>query len=95
LDVHNRCVLEGYGVANFPMAPGLHQLSLHCWKPRTSSLKDQLSETFLGGSVVLKNPHVAASAEDRYKLKTASSGTVNIEVNVVARNFSKFGVQLG
>ncbi|CAG0917253.1 unnamed protein product [Notodromas monacha] len=95
LDLHGRCVLEGYGVTHFPASPGLHQVTIPCWKPCSGSLKDQLVKTFLGGSVVLRNPQMAAGPEDRYKLKTSGSGSVLVEINVISRHFNKFGVHLG
>jgi B9 domain-containing protein 2 len=94
LDSNGRCVLEGYGVTHVPSSPGIHQLKIPCWRPVTSSLKDQLVRTFLGGSVVLRNNKMAFGAEDRYRLRTTGSGFVSLELTVVARHFGKFGVQL-
>lgn len=48
---------------------------------------------FLGGGPQLKLPDLVYSGTDRYKLHTQTMGTVHLELNIILRNFEKFGVQ--
>ncbi|XP_065176797.1 B9 domain-containing protein 2-like isoform X1 [Sycon ciliatum] len=88
-----QCELSGYGFCHLPTTPGSHQLQCVTWKPRGTA-RDQLSSFFLGGAAQLKDEGTVVNAAQRCQLHTVSSGTVQINVSVLLRNFDKFGVEV-
>uniref|UniRef100_A0A915HLJ4 B9 domain-containing protein 2 n=1 Tax=Romanomermis culicivorax TaxID=13658 RepID=A0A915HLJ4_ROMCU len=93
LDQFSRQELYGYGVCYVPTLPGSHDLECGTWRP-VGTLYEETMHKFLGGGILLKNPDAAASGvEDRYKLNTSSMGSVHLRLNVIMRNFDKFGVE--
>ena len=59
------------------------------------SVKDQVTSYFVGGSLQLKNPDLfnSNSTDELYRLKTVSMGKINLRLNVILRNFDKYGVE--
>ena len=57
------------------------------------SIKDQITSYFVGGGLQLKNPELAIANSELYRLKTVSMGKVHLRLNVVLRNFEKYGVE--
>jgi len=57
------------------------------------SAKDEVVRFFLGGSTELSEVDFISNSAERYRLKTLSSGIVNIELGVLLKNFNKFGVE--
>ena len=60
------------------------------------SVKDQITSYFLGGSMQLKNPDLfnTSSIEELFRLKTVSMGRIHLRLNIILRNFEKYGVEL-
>ena len=81
-----------YGFAHIPSSPGQHRLEVSTWRP-SGSLRDTISQFYVGGGHQLRNPDVLISSTDRYRLTTTAMGKVAIELGVVLRNFDKFGVE--
>jgi B9 domain-containing protein 2 len=57
------------------------------------SIKDQITSYFVGGGLQLKNPELAIANSELYRLKTVSMGKVHLRLNVILRNFEKYGVE--
>lgn len=81
-----------YGFSHLPTAPGEHLVEVATWQP-SGSLRDTISQFFIGGSHQLRNPDLYVSSTDRYRLTTTAMGKVRLRLGVVLRNFSKFGVE--
>lgn len=92
LDWLGRSHLFGYGYVTIPTTPGAHILDCFTWRP-FGSLRERFVQFFLGGGPQLKYPDLVFSANDRYKLNTESMGMVSFEINLIFRNFEKFGVE--
>ncbi len=75
-----------------PLTPGYHDLECVTWRP-VGNMKDQITSYFVGGSVQLKNPDIAHTSSELYRLKTVSMGKVYLKLNVILRNFDKYGVE--
>ncbi|XP_034234571.1 B9 domain-containing protein 2 isoform X2 [Thrips palmi] len=71
---------------------GTHKVDVVTWRP-IGSLTEQFKQHFLGGGAQLKSPDLVHSATDRYRLQTETMGTVHLELSVILRNFTKFGVE--
>ncbi|XP_043280758.1 B9 domain-containing protein 2-like [Venturia canescens] len=92
-DNNNRVLFIGYGVSNVPLSPGAHDIKCHTWKP-VGGWQDRLKDRFLGMTLQLKTPSLLANGDDRFELLTESMGIVNVQLHIIARNFTKFGCQL-
>lgn len=75
-----------------PPTPGYHELECVTWRP-IGSMKDQITSYFVGGGLQLKNPELAIANSETYRLKTASMGKIHLRLNVILRNFEKYGVE--
>lgn len=60
----------------------------------SGSWQDRLKDRFLGMTLQLKNPGLLANGDDRFELLTESMGSVDVNLHVIAKNFSKFGCEL-
>lgn len=80
-----------YGFCNVPTSCGYHKLECVTWKPR-SSFTDRLYEYFLGGGLQLKSPESIYQGHDRFRLQTVAMGVIQIELNIITRNFKKYGI---
>ena len=91
-DEYSRNDFAGYGIVNIPTQSGTFDLQCEIWRP-VGSIKDRIMEMFLGGTSQLKDESIVWSGEDRRKLTTMTVGTVHLHLNILLRNFSKYGVQ--
>lgn len=92
-DTYGREELYGYGFIHVPTSPGNHVLQCVTWQP-VGSFRDQLLQEIVGGGPQLRYPNVIYSGADRHRLQTVTRGTVHLELNIIVRNFEKFGVEL-
>jgi len=58
------------------------------------NLREEFRRFFLGGGAQLKTPDFVYCGTDRYRLHTEALGTVRFRLNVIARNFRRYGVEL-
>ena len=91
-DVHGRNQLYGYGFIHIPSSPGYHEIECPTWKPN-GTFQEELKSYFVGGCPQLKNPDLIYSGVDRYKLHTTAMGKVHLKLNLIFRNFDKYGVE--
>ena len=93
LDPYGRLELSGYGFAHLPSSPGPHTLEIPTWRPVGSS-EQEFAAYYVGGVPRLaRAAYVYQRRAERHTLVTAGSGTVIIDLNVVARNFATHGVE--
>lgn len=91
-DQFGRNELYGYGFCHVPSTPGMHTVECPTWSP-SGTFWEQISQNFLGGSVQLRHPDLVYSGADRYRLHTVARGTVSLQLGVIFRGFSEFGVE--
>ncbi|XP_058053483.1 B9 domain-containing protein 2 [Anopheles bellator] len=84
----------GYGFAFVPPQPGPHQLSITTWKVSSPRFADTLREKFHTGGFALAKSDIAFSGIERYKLLTKTAGTVELELMLIFKNFTEYGVEL-
>ncbi|KAI4459119.1 b9 domain-containing [Holotrichia oblita] len=92
LDWFGRTHLYGYGFVSLPTSPGSHTLNCYTWRP-FGTVRERFVQFFLGGGPRIKYPDLVFTSKDRYKLNTEAMGVVTFDVNVLLRNFDKFGVE--
>ncbi|CAH1644929.1 unnamed protein product [Spodoptera littoralis] len=93
LDSIGRSWIVGYGCCSLPAVPGPHTIQVNCWVPATTSITDRIRQYFLGGSHQLIQSDIVNLGLNRFKLKTQSKGSVQLQVTLLLRNFSQFGVE--
>jgi len=53
-----------------------------------------IADFFFGSAPQLVNEDLVYSPADRFRLRTATAGTVLLRVSVITRDFGKYGVKL-
>ncbi|XP_014253483.1 B9 domain-containing protein 2 [Cimex lectularius] len=91
-DEFGRSEVCGYGYSFIPTTPGCHSISCPTWKP-LGKLYDKFSEFFIGGGPQLRNPDIIFNGLDRFRLSTEPMGIVDLEFNLIQKNFQKYGVE--
>ncbi|XP_035791965.1 B9 domain-containing protein 2-like [Anopheles albimanus] len=84
----------GYGFAFVPTCPGHHRVQIATWKVSSPRIADTLRERFHTGGFSLAKSDIAFSGIERYKLLTKTSGTVELELMLIFKNFVEYGVEL-
>lgn len=74
LDRHE---IAGYGVARLPTCPGVHFLDIVTWRPEGTRMQE-IAAWFRGGLPQLTDTSVVTGADQRYLLRTVSTGTVQV-----------------
>ncbi|CAH8436004.1 unnamed protein product [Heterobilharzia americana] len=85
--------LYGYGFCHIPTSPGNHQVVVPTWRP-VGSVLDTLVSRLVGGGPHLRRPDIVYDPTDRFLLQTESMGYLTIDLNVILRNFDKFGIDM-
>ncbi|XP_068620769.1 B9 domain-containing protein 2 [Battus philenor] len=93
LDSIGRSWVVGYGSFGLPTSPGNHVIKVPSWVPAASTVTDRIRQYFLGGSHQIIHNDVVGFGVDRYKLNTQSKENVDLNINVILRNFHQFGVE--
>ena len=83
--------MVGYGFAQVPAAPGVHELDIPTWRPAGSVL-EEMTAYFLGGTPQLRNVDLVKSTRDRFRLRTVSSGVVHVSLGIILKDFERHGV---
>mmetsp|Transcript_28035 Transcript_28035/g.72120 ORF Transcript_28035/g.72120 Transcript_28035/m.72120 type:complete len:178 (+) Transcript_28035:349-882(+) len=93
-DQFGRNDICGYGFCHVPAAPGMFTLDCPTWAPQGTA-GDRFSAYFIGGAPRLKVEEVIFTAGDRFRLQTAATGVVHVELNVVTKDFERHNVVFG
>ncbi|OMJ74224.1 hypothetical protein SteCoe_26914 [Stentor coeruleus] len=89
LDDLGRIDLFSYGVCSLPCTTGYFMLNCPTWRP-IGNWRDEAMSFFVGGPPKLTNEDALNKNLDlRKKVKTVSSGSVYIELEVLLKNFEK------
>ena len=91
-DTYGRNELYGYGFCHLPTSPGFHELDCPTWRP-VGTMREQISQMFLGGAPQLRNPDLIYNGTDRYHLRTMAMGKVHLQLGIIMRNFDKYGIE--
>eukprot|EP00919_Chromeraceae_sp_WS-2016_P000105 GHVR01000295.1.p1 GENE.GHVR01000295.1~~GHVR01000295.1.p1 ORF type:complete len:103 (+),score=8.13 GHVR01000295.1:640-948(+) len=87
IDEHGRHNIYGYGTLAIPMGSGEYNLDMPCWRPMGAWY-----DRFIGANSELQYPGIVACSLNKYGLRTFSGCKVEVEVNVIGRNFHLHGI---
>ncbi len=79
------------GVLPLPKSAGHHLLDCCTWTP-AGDWKYAALEAYLGTNPRLNNIEKALADEDRSRMFTKGSGRVQVEANVMLRNFDHYNI---
>lgn len=91
-DMFGRVSILGYGFCHVPASPGMYKLECPTWIPEGSAY-EEFSSKFIGGAPRLLNEELIHSSGDRFKLSTKSAGVCHLQIQVVMKDFAKYGIQ--
>ncbi|XP_070495457.1 B9 domain-containing protein 2 [Chironomus tepperi] len=80
------------GFTYIPTKPGFHQLKIATWRIAPQTFFDSIKEKFYTGGFTIVKKDLIHTGIERYKISTISSGTVNLELNIVFKNFRKYNI---
>ncbi|XP_074598189.1 B9 domain-containing protein 2-like [Brevipalpus obovatus] len=92
-DSYGRVCSISYGFIHLPSSPGYHELKCYTWKP-VGSIYNRLYSFFTGSSLILRNPEMIYNPNERYRIRTETSGTLSLQLYVITKNFDRYGVEL-
>ena len=87
-DEHNRNALAGYGLQTIPFTSSNTTMTVRCWRPS----KNAFSEKLLNNNPEFLDTTAVYSNDDKIALQTISSGEVNIELDILLKDFHLHGV---
>ncbi|CAG2100532.1 unnamed protein product [Medioppia subpectinata] len=92
-DFWNRLVSESYGFVELPIRPGKHRLVINTWKPFTDNRLEKMRQFFIGCAPLVHNIHkdsihTSNKCTNNYGLKSESSGSVAVDIDVLIQNHS-------
>lgn len=92
-DYENRNSLIGYGTAFLPFQKGEINLNIPCWRPM-ENINVSLAEIFLGNTPEFIDKSAIYSVDEKFGMNTLSTGSVNIELNIIMKDFQLHGIQV-
>lgn len=94
VDWLSRCNISAYGFLNIPTSPGKHRLTCSTWRP-IGDFRRRMIDYITGYRMHLLEPSdVISNGLNRHVIHSASMGTVIIELNIVLKDFEKYGVDI-
>lgn len=82
----------GFGFAYVPTKPGLHNISVATWKVSPATFLDSVKEKFFTGGFTIVKKDLIHSGIERYKISTISAGIVEVQLNLIFKNFRRFNI---
>ena len=69
-------------------------MKIKCWTPKPQGYFNQLKATLLGIKPELKFKDLLFSSQERFGLECETTGTVEIDIGVIQKDFHLHGVAL-
>lgn len=93
-DYEGRYSIAGYGIGIVPFTPGQHTMQIKCWRPQPQGLLKSLAAKILGIQPELQFKDILFSTAERFGLTAQSTGTVEIDIGIIVKDFNLHGVSL-
>ncbi len=85
--------MYGYGCAFLPFKTGKVLLPIYCWRPTKGKIIS-FSEDLLGNTPEFIDKSAVHSSEEKFGINGASTGYVNLELDVIMKDFDLHGINL-
>lgn len=94
VDWMGKANISSYGFLNVPMLPGYHKLTCYTWRP-VGDIRRRIVDYITGYRMHLADPSdPIINGLQRHAIQAQSMGTISIELNVVLKDFDKYGLDL-
>ena len=93
-DNEGRYSLGGYGVGVVPFSSGQKTMMIECWRPKPQGFFKRIAASILGIQPELNFKDMAMSSAERFGQEVESTGSVEIEIGVIHKDFGIHGVKL-
>lgn len=94
VDWLGKCNISAYGFLNIPTRPGLHQLECFTWRP-VGDFRRRLVDYLTGYRLhLVEASDTVGNGLNRHVIQAASMGSVRVELNVVLKDFDRYGIDL-
>eukprot|EP00736_Rhodelphis_marinus_P002029 Rmarinus@m.24156 len=90
-DEYGRNDLAGYGVVHIPGCAGHFRFDCVTWRPE-GDFWTEVKAFFIGGTPQLKDSSLVDDPTDRYRMRTVSTGEVQLSLSVLLRGTEKYGI---
>lgn len=91
-DAFGNNVVRGYGWSHLPTRPGTHTLHMQLFTPQSNSMLNRITTWFAQSrSPEFVDSRLAAGSDGRSLVTVQNSGKVLVKVNVLFKDFKKFG----
>ncbi|XXQ36340.1 B9 domain-containing protein 1 [Plasmodiophora brassicae] len=84
-------VVRGYGFVHVPTTPGRHERHVRLYRPRSSSICQQVMAWIHGTPPEYFDSNFVAQGQGRDVTRVQSTGVVKVVFNVVTKNMGAFG----
>jgi hypothetical protein len=92
-DSHGRNSLIGYGCAFIPFKTGKINMPVLCWRP-SEILTNSLRETLLGCTPEFLDKSAVYTSEEKFGIYGMSEGHVNVELDIIMKDFEIHGIEV-
>mmetsp|Transcript_34256 Transcript_34256/g.88511 ORF Transcript_34256/g.88511 Transcript_34256/m.88511 type:complete len:83 (+) Transcript_34256:704-952(+) len=73
------------------MASGSYDLSIRTWRP-IGSFRDEITSVLVGGHPQVTAEEIIYNDDDRFRLKTESTGEIIIHLEILHKDFERRGI---
>ena len=92
-DGEGKNCIEGYGTGFLPIKSGFSKMTINCWRPSTNTGLS-LEERFLGNNKEFNDKSAVYSTAEKFGVYSMSSGQVNIELELIFKDFILHGIEI-
>ena len=92
-DEHNQNHLVGYGTTFIPFKKGSQNVNVQCWRP-TEKISGSIYESLLGNTPEFVDRNAIVASEEKFGMFSISTGTIEIELEVLMKDFHLHGIKV-
>jgi B9 domain-containing protein 1 len=83
--------VRGYGWIHIPVTPGRYQLNVRLFRPRSSSIFQEITSALWGKEPEFIKPEFVCEDKGREVTRVKSEGCVSIKLDIMTKNMTHFG----
>ena len=92
-EMDSRNCLLGYVIGFFPVKKGYSKMCIPCWRP-SENVNSTFGELFLGNNAEFVDKSAIYSTNEKFGIYSISSGQVNIELEIIFKDFILHGIEI-
>ncbi|GMH41181.1 hypothetical protein BSKO_09091 [Bryopsis sp. KO-2023] len=94
LDMFGRDVVKGYGSTHLPTCAGRHTCKIRLYRPKSASIMKEFIAWVTGMPAEFSDPKFPSFGDGREVVRVASSGFINLQINLLTKDMELFGYQV-